>query len=255
MGRYWWEILRRSIGRTASPTFGHFPASELVLAPSPDMRPSELLYTNGYTSIPGAPDHHVMFPSIWDVASDQTDIRVAVSFDGRLWQMAGGGQPVLRTGVFGEFDGGCVFGRVNLAELPNGDFVLPYTGYRYPHKYPRGAWAFDAGYAVWPKGRIFALVADESGRFSTVGLVPPGNRLRINAVTTRAGRILVEVCDLGGNPVPGRTFADAVPLVGDCHNTPVLWRSGEDLGVPDNHPVLLNVRLEQARIYWLEFGS
>lgn len=252
MGRAWWTVGRRSIGRTANKDFRQFNVSDVVLAPTPDMRPYDVLYTNAYTRIPGAPDHHVMFPAIWDRSNDETFIRVATSHDNKLWQFAPGA-PVLRTNTFGQFDGGCVFARINLVEQPDGDWVLPYTGYRYPHKYPRGSWAYHTGYAVWPKGRLFALVADEHGRFSTVGLYPPGNKLFINAVTTRAGSIRVQVNRLGESPVPHRTFDDCIPICGDQHWTQVTWKPGDDLGVNPDEPVTLRFELYQAKIYGLEF--
>lgn len=78
------------------------------------------------------------------------------------------------TGPFGAFDGGCVFAHPQLTELGDNRWVLPYSAYNVPHKYPRRLWKFAPGYAVWPKGRLVALEAAERGEFATIGLVPPG---------------------------------------------------------------------------------
>ena len=51
----WTGVGRRAIGRTASRDFRRFTPSEMVLEPTPEMLPSEQLYTNCYTTIPGAP--------------------------------------------------------------------------------------------------------------------------------------------------------------------------------------------------------
>lgn len=253
-GQVWYAIGRRSIGRTQSATFGNFPLSELVMIPTSDMLPSEVLYTNCYTTIPGAPELRLMFPSIWDQASDATRVMIAASPDGKLWDWVPGGT-VLETGEFQTFDGGCLFVSPNLIELDNGDFALPYNGYRFPHKYPRGHADFppNLGYAVWPKGRIIGLEAPQLGEFATVAVVPPGVQLRINAVTRRGGSIRIEACDVNGQPLPGRTFADCQPIIGDQFQTPVVWQGGADLGIQPGAAVMLRFKMDQAKIFALEF--
>lgn len=243
---------RRSIGRTESDTFGDFPVSRIILAPRSDMKPSELLYTNCYTTIPGAPDHHLLFPTVWGTDSDSTHLEMAASHDGRLWNWVPGGR-LMETAEFGRFDGGSIFWHPNLIELAGGDFALPYTGYEFPHKYPRGAWSYRPGYAVWPKGRIVAVEAAERGEFSTVSFLAPGRKLRINAVTLRAGSIQVAVTRRDGVCLPGHSLEDAKPIVGDQHWTPVEWTGGDHLGFEEGQPISLRFRLRQAKIYGLQF--
>jgi len=243
---------RRSIGYTESDHFGDFPVSRLLLTPRSDMSPSELLYTNGYTTIPSAPDHHLLFPTVWDTSDDSTHLEMAASGDGRVWNWVPGGR-LMETGLFGRFDGGCIFWHPNLIELAGGDVALPYTGYEFPHKYPRGAWSYRPGHAVWPKGRIVALEAAEEGEFSTVSFLFPGRKLRINAVTKRAGRVLVAVTRRNGSFLPGRSFDDAVPIVGDQYRTPVTWKGGDDLGAEESEPIALKFRITKAKIYGLDF--
>jgi hypothetical protein len=251
-GMPFWEVGRRSIGRTESDHFGDFPVSDYIMVPHPGMPPSDLLYTNCRTCIPGAPDLHLMFPAVWHVMDDTTSTMIASSFDGKTWDYVPGG-PVLEPPEFGEWDGGCHFASPHLLELPNGDFALPYNGYIFPHKYPRGQWKVAVGYAVWPKGRLIALEAPARGEFTTVAFVPPGRKMKINAVTARAGSILIEVEDLGRGLVPGRSFADSDPVVGDRFRHPVTWKGEEDLGHTENSAVRLRFRMERAAIYALDF--
>lgn len=251
--RVWWESGRRSIGRTESENFRQFPLSEVILEPGPEMQPSDLLYTNCRTSIPGGPDLHLMFPAVWHAAvDDSTSILLASSTDGRVWNYVPGG-PVFGTGGCGEWDGGCVFAHPNLIELPNGDFALPYTGYIFPHKYPRGQWEYATGYAVWPKGRLIALETDAVGEFATVALMPPGRKLRVNALTKQAGSITVEVADPDRVPIPGRTLSDCDPVVGDHYRKPITWKGQDDLGHPEGSPVVLRFRLDRAKLFELDF--
>lgn len=243
---------RRSIGRTESNTFCDFPTSELMLAPRSDQSPSALFYTMCYTAIPDAPDHHLLFPSIWDTRDDETHLEMAASHDGKLWHWLPG-EPLMQTGNFGEFDGGCIFWHPNLIELANGDWALPYSGYSYPHKYPRGAWSFAPGYALWPKGRLVAVEAEEEGGFSTVSIMVPGRKLRINAVTKRAGSISVALATRFGKFLPGRSFEDAVPLVGDHHFSLVKWKGGSEINYEKGQPVCLMFRMDRAKLYGLQF--
>ena len=146
-----------------------------------------------------------------------------------------------------------MFAVPHLVELPNGDWALPYTGYLYPHKYPRGAWRFSPGMAVWPKGRMVALEAPDEGEFTTLALIPPGRKLTINAVTQRAGEIRIEAADLSGTPLPGRSFEDADLIVGDQYHRPVTWKGQEDLGYTEGSAIVLRFRMKRARIYSLDF--
>ncbi len=251
-GLSWLNVGRRSIGRAVSDDFRRFPLSRIILEPGPEFLPSDTLYTNCYTTIPGAPDHHLLFPTVWHTSDDSCSVVLASSHDGRVWHYLPGG-PVLTTGPFGQWDGGCVFASPNLVELPDGRFVLPYTGYLFPHKYPRGQWRFQTGYAVWPKGRLVALEAAVRGEFATVAVMPPGRKLRINALTQRAGSILVEVVGQNGQPIAGNTFADATPIIGDQFRTVVTWKDKDDLGHKDGESIFLRFRMDKAKLFGLAF--
>ncbi len=253
-GIRWLTIGRRAIGRAETDDFYRFPLPELIIEPGPDMMPNHVLYTNCKTIIPGAPEQHLMFPAVWDTANDTTHIKLLSSHDGKIWNYVPG-SPVLQTAEFGQWDGGCIFASPNLIELPNGDFALPYTGYNVPHKYPRGKATRACGYALWPKGRMVALEAIERGEFSTVAVVPPGNRLLINAVSKRAGHILVEAADLDGKPIPGREFEKAIPVIGDQYKTPVAWKGHDNLGIEPGQAVILRFKMDQASIYSLDFEA
>lgn len=243
---------RRSIGMTRSRTFGDFSLSEVILTPRSDMAPYQLLYTNCYTTIPGAPDQQLLFPAVWDTSTDTTQLELAASHDGRVWNWVPGG-PLMETFEFGDPDGGCIFWNPNLVELGNGDWALPYTGYAFPHKYPRGAWSYRTGYALWPKGRLVALEAPERGEFTTVSLMPPGRTLLINAVTERAGEIRIAVTNRDGTILEGRGFENCEAVVGDKFQVPVKWDGQEDLGFEKGQPICLKFRLNKAKIYGLVF--
>jgi len=244
----WTGVGRRAIGRSESGDFRSFPPSEMILEPSPDMLPSEALYTNCRTTVPGAPDQHLMFPAIWNASVDDTTrIALASSHDGKIWHWVPGGD-LLRTAPFGQWDGGCIWAYPEMIELPNGDWALTYRGDNFPHKYPRGQRKVSLGYSIWPKGRLIALEAPESGVFTMMPVMPPGRRLKLNALTLRTGWVKVEVVG-----VDARKMTECIPIVGDQHWVRVTWKQGNDLGVEEGRPVTLRVELKQAKLFGLEF--
>ena len=232
---------------TASRDFRQFSPSEMVLEPTPDMLPSEQLYTNCYTTVPGAPDQHLMFPTIWNGSVDDTTrIALASSHDGKTWHGVPEGD-LLHTGPFGRWDGGCIWATPNLIELPGGDWALPYLAHNFPHKYPRGQNVGRMGYAVWPKGRMIAVTAEDRGEFTMIPIMAPGKTLKINAITLRTGWIKIEVAG-----VKGRSLADCVPIVGDQHGSRVIGNGGADMGVGEGRAVMLRVEMKQAKIFGLQ---
>jgi hypothetical protein len=193
-----------------------------------------------------------MFPAVYHQADDTTSVVLFSSNDTKNWARVPG-PDMLDTANFGAWDGGVVFAQPNLVELPDGSWVLPYSGYTLPHKYPRGSWSLDIGLAVWPKGRLVAVEAADLGNFSTVGFLSPGSRIFINAVTARAGEVLIEACDINGKPLPGHSFDDAIPVIGDQYCQPIKWRNAEGLGVEKGQPIMLRFRLNRAKIFGVDF--
>ena len=109
--------------------------------------------------------------------------------------------------------------------MPNGDWAFPYLAHSLPHKYPRGQNVGSTSYAVWPKGRLVAVEAQDQGEFTMIPIVAPGKTLKINALTLRTGWVKVEVVG-----VSGRALAECIPIVGDQHWTRVTWKGGDRPG-------------------------
>jgi hypothetical protein len=95
--------------------------------------------------------------------------------------------------------------------------------------------------------------APERGEFATVGIIAPGRKLRLNCCTKRAGSVLVEAADLAGKPLAGRSFAEAVPIVGDHRAAAVVWRETQTIGDEEGAAIILRFRLDKAQLFWVEF--
>jgi hypothetical protein len=252
---YWLPIGRRSIGRSETDDFRSFPRSQMILEPGPEMAPTDELYTNCFTWIPGAPDHLLMFPAIWHLSDDTTSIWLASSANGINWHWVPGGKPLLQTGPFGRWDGGCIWANPPLMERGDGSFALEIRGDNFPHKYPRGLRKIEFGLAIWPHGRIVALKAPERGEFATAAIVPKGTKLYLNARTKRTGsiRVAAQYGTRGAKIIPGREFENSIPVVGDQPRILVRWKQTEDLGIQPGEPVILLFKMKQAEIFSLEF--
>jgi hypothetical protein len=82
-----------------------------------------------------------------------------------------------------------------------------------------------------------------------------GNTLTINAATSAAGGISVEIQDADGKPVEGFALADAFEFVGDRIETEVQWKGGSDVGRLAGHPLRLRFVMKDADLYSLKFES
>lgn len=250
----WLNHARRCIGRIEGDDFRNLPLPETILEAGPDMPPTAGLYTNCFTWVPNAPECLLMFPAVYDVSNDTTNIQLASSLDGKVWNWLGGA--LMDTAPFGQWDGGCIFANPPLMELDDGAFGLLYHGSNVPHKYPRGLMKMDWSYAVWPHGRLVAVEAAERGEFSTVALIPKGAKLYVNGRTRRAGSIRVAAQAVpGANALPGRSIEDCAPIVGDHPRALVQWNSEDTLGVNPGEPVILRFVMEQAELFAIEFGG
>ena len=240
---------RRMIGRAETPDFRRWPHPEMILWPNAEDPPWVDYYTNGRSLYPGTRTMHLMFPMIYHRNADTSVMRVASSLAGRIWNFLPGG-PALEPGHEGDFDGGCIFPGAGLAEIPGDRVVLPYVGFAVPHKFPRLSELGEIAFAIWPKQRIGALVADEEGSFVTHSLLSEGNRLWLNFETRRSGSVSVQV-----EGVEGRTLADCDPLFGDQPMKQVTWGSKASLGVKSGEPVRLRFHLRSAKLYSFEIRN
>lgn len=80
-----------------------------------------------------------------------------------------------------------------------------------------------------------------------------GRTLEINFASSAAGGVRVELQTPEGQPIAGRTLADAREMIGDELARRVGWRGGEDLGEFAGRPVRLRVVMRDADLYSLRF--
>jgi len=247
-----WLYGRRTIGRTETADFRHFPLPEETFWPSAAMKPYDLWYVNAKTKMPGTRDYHVMFPMRWRLTHDEFTGCLATSPDNVVWNLFPG-EPVLRPGDPGAWDGGGTAPGLGMAALPGGRMGLLYGGHPVPHKHPRFAPYGALGWATWQTGRLTALRAEEVGAFCLTALNVKGRTVRLNYRVPIGGHIRVEVVGPDGAVAPGRSFTDCDFLRGDELDGAVTWRGQTHLGIPDDQPVRLRFQLQTADLFAIRF--
>lgn len=80
-----------------------------------------------------------------------------------------------------------------------------------------------------------------------------GSALQLNASTSAAGGIQVEIQDVDGKPLPGFALADCPELFCDDVAHTVYWKSGSDVSKLAGKPVRLRLVLHDADIYAFQF--
>ncbi len=80
-----------------------------------------------------------------------------------------------------------------------------------------------------------------------------GRKLVLNASTSAAGGLRVEVQDAGGRPIPGFTLRDCPEIYGDSLSLAVRWRKGASPASLAGRPVRLRFALRDADVYSFRF--
>ncbi len=107
--------------------------------------------------------------------------------------------------------------------------------------------------AVRPWGFAGIHADFAGGTVITHPLTFTGATLRLNAATSAAGSLRVEVQDAQGRPLPGFGLDDMAPWFGDALDAPMAWRNGGDLARLAGHPVRLRFELKDADLFALRF--
>ena len=111
----------------------------------------------------------------------------------------------------------------------------------------------DARYVLRLDGFASVHANGEMGEMVTKPLVFDGANINLNYSTSAAGRVLLQIEDESGNPLPGFSFEDCPIIVGDRIDYAVQWKSKRTLEEFAGKPVRLRLRLSDADLYSLQF--
>jgi hypothetical protein len=186
-------------------------------------------------------------------ASDKTiSLELAASRDGIHWW-----RPVRRIALpqppLGDYGGGMMW-QMRQPIVENGKMYIYYAGAQGLHGeiydsravprievggetvsgIPTPTLPFNSALcrASWQFDRLWALVPSAGG--PTIGeavtrqLNPDGGRLAINVFVRKGGEFRAELEDAAGNPIPGFSVQECVPVKGDHHQIFMRWKGGRN---------------------------
>ena len=270
----------RAIRYAETEDFREWPSPEVIAHPSGLLdKPCDDYYNNGFTRHPEDPSVKLLFCSIYHHGSDLADVRLGVTHNGcDMWTEKGAGatckvinwvslDPVIEAGKPGAWDCGGLHVGPNMVRLPDGTLAVPYHGISRTHneRYGRyyGNYSRDSSgfaWAIWDDGRLAGIEAEDYGEFWTKPCACTGGPIEINARTTKAGSVEVELwaSESPGNreslgspikPIPGYTFDECIPFRGDELWTPLQWKDKGNLSQLKGKRVQLRIRLSSAKIF------
>lgn len=270
VGYFRHHVAGRTIARAETDDFWNWPALQPLFYPGPMDSPADDYYTNGYTVYPDDPSLRLLFASIYHHDSDGSDVRLAVSREGRSYQWLSY-EPIIRVGETGAWDCAQIYPGPNLLHLPDGRLALPIRGHDTSHNehwfqtfyksYPRGS---GIGWAIWKDGRLAGIEAAHMGEFTSKPAQFEGSRIQINARTARSGSIEVELREQNtagssrrdaapGQAIPGFAFADSIPFRGDEVWSDCRWKDKVDLVALRGKSIEMAVRLNSAKLFALRW--
>ncbi|MBQ1455298.1 MAG: hypothetical protein IIZ25_05565 [Thermoguttaceae bacterium] len=108
----------------------------------------------------------------------------------------------------------------------------------------------------WKLDRIASVSAPYAGgEFRTKPLIFTGEDLFINANTSAAGTIQVEILDKTGQPIPGYELDKSPVLTGNWIEKKIRWAEDKSAAPLAGQEVILRFVMKDADIYALRFGA
>jgi len=250
---------RRSISRSETQDFKHWPVPQIILTPGPEEMPSDDFYTNGYTKYPETTCTHLMFSSIYHRDTDTVDVRLASSVDGIAWNWVSK-EPIIELGTPGEWDAGTIYPSPQMAHLPGQRVAVPIQGNSHLHnEYWRSIFEENypdqngLGWAMWEEGRIAGILARQKGEFTTLPVPVSGAGLEMNFKTGKAGFVKVEILRGDNSTMEGYTSDDCELLHGDKIWETVMWKGSANISQLRNNPIRIRITMFDAKVYGFRF--
>lgn len=251
----------RTIGRSESSDFLHFPNADMVLA-CDERDPADTdLYNSACLKYPFAANAYFIFTSAYHHTADNVDVQLAVSRDGIHWSRPER-NPFIPNGEPGSVDDASIYAGVGVLRKGD-DLSMIYYASRIRHNQNSPQWVSSQGVytrAVLTLDRYVSMQANlEPAEFVTHPLVFSGIRLELNAdVGPEAsswpeGFIKVELQDEAGHPLPGFSLEECVPVEGNSVRHQVSWKKGSDLSPLAGKKIKMRCQARDACLYAFQF--
>ena len=251
VGYFRHQNVGRSISRSEADDIKKLPMPTCIMSPTVDDPVDTDYYTNGFTVHPYDDEMRILYSAMFHHSSDTTDIRMAVSTDGRFFEW------VSREPIIDNYDiNGKFFGQVYAFPplLPLGKNVgLLYNMHEFGHDDWRGEMYGEKPeskycMALWNADRLAGVKAEGTGEFFT-DLKLKNGKLQINYRTlSPKGNVKVEIQDKS-IPVENFTINDSSVLSGDGNWVDCSWNGNSDLEKLPSMNCKIRIRIENAIVY------
>ncbi|QDU78778.1 hypothetical protein Pla110_04820 [Polystyrenella longa] len=186
------------------------------------------------------------------------DVRLAISRDGKSFERVGQRSPFLSLGPEGEFDSRFVWAMPDPVRMGD-ELWFYYVGSNRDHDRvvdPANGGEHRAGVSravLRLDGFVSANAGYEGGEMTTPLIRFTGQSLELNVDTGGGGSVLVELLDEEGQPLPGYSKNDTVPVIGNSVNMPVSWEGGTDVSELAGRPIRLRFHMQDCQLYAFQF--
>ncbi|MGE3313986.1 MAG: hypothetical protein AB7O26_02640 [Planctomycetaceae bacterium] len=240
---------RRTVAMSETNDFRDWPLPTNILVPDAAEHPSIDYYSSAYAIYPNFPQIQTMLCTVYDRSIDRSEVRIATSRDGHTFNFLPG-DPIVSTSAAAGDESGFLAAFPGLVRTPDGRMLCFYDVHRTPHKFPRHRFGGSKHYAAgWKSDRIAGIEAADRGEFTLAPAKLLGSRIVLNMRTERTGRIEAELRDENFAPIPGRTFADCDPLIGDHTSLTASWKGQSDLTAHVGRTIYVSFRLHAAKLF------
>ena len=241
----WVSISRRSLGLATGTKFGEIKSYRPLFEPDSFEDFGSPIYGACVTRLPEDQTVWFMIQALWRLKIDEFALAMSASRNGYVWT----DHEVIFEPVAGDegWDAGVIYPHPNMFVTASGDYAVPYTGFRLPHKANRDDWSFGAGLLLWPKRRLSYVAPRDtlgSASFSTVFVeVTERGFLPDLQIPKASGFTKFELRRLNG------TVQDQLIVQGPFDDTKPIF-SDSSLVSPGDW-VAIDVTLKDARLYGL----
>lgn len=197
-------------------------------------------------------DRILGFLSVYDLATQTSWIELVESPDGSSWHRMPSRSPILQAGAPGSLDGGGAYPGLNEPILRGDEYWYYY--YASPARHDEGQQQEKPTLCVatFTKNRLVGQQTEGEGTFSTLPLLCPAGRLRLNFVSKESVTVALKRPGYGGE-IAGFTHAECEPLSGNTQEGEVRWKSGKSPADLAGRHVRISVRGGNAVVYSAAF--
>lgn len=247
----------RAIQRAEADELEHMPMPQIIMFPDNEDPMDADYYNNCSTVYPYDKSVRLMFPSIYHHTSDEEDVRMAYSRNGRQFQWVSRDTVIDHHDENGDYFS-CAYASPHMFKTDNGVGVMLrsiewlHNEAYFVHLYRK----YDlkkqgVRMATWQKDRLAGIVADEVGEFWLEMKLPKNGKLQVNAKTRGQGRVICEIVPKQTSvPCKGYDAAHCGLLNGDLDWQDIRWEGMDGLPeTAEGKTVFLHVRLEKAKIF------